>query len=58
MHNQTAMRLSFRSAGFEDERGDYPVHHPKALFNEDVCPIGAACYAQCAETFLKNRGKI
>ena len=56
--NKLPSTYMYLSAGFEDERGDYPVHHPKALFNEDVCPIGAACYAQCAETFLKNRGKI
>ena len=56
--NISELTYMYLSAGFEDERGDYPVHHPKALFNEDVCPIGAACYAQCAETFLKNRGKI
>lgn len=56
--NKIPSTYMYLSAGFEDERGDYPVHHPKALFNEDVCPIGAACYAQCAETFLKNRGKI
>ena len=56
--NKIPSTYMYLSAGFEDERGDYPVHHPKALFNEDVCPIGAACYARCAETFLKNRGKI
>ena len=56
--NKIPSTYMYLSAGFEDERGDYPVHHPKALFNEDVCPIGAACYAQCAEAFLKNRGKI
>lgn len=53
--NKIPSTYMYLSAGFEDERGDYPVHHPKALFNEDVCPIGAACYAQCAETFLKKR---
>lgn len=33
----------YLSAGYLDERGQYPAHHPKAQFNEDVCPIGAAC---------------
>lgn len=42
------------SAGFEDERGDYPIHHPQARFNEDVCPIGASCFAHCAEQWLKQ----
>lgn len=44
----------YLAAGFNDERGDYPVHHPKAQFNEDVCPIGAACLANCAEKWLQN----
>lgn len=30
----------YLSAGYLDERGQYPAHHPKAQFNEDVCPIG------------------
>ena len=42
------------SAGFLDERGDAPAHNPKVMFNEDVCPIGAACYAHCAAQWLKN----
>ena len=42
------------TAGFDDERGDYPIHHPKARFNEDVCPYGAASLAYCAENWLKN----
>ena len=44
----------YLSAGFMDERGDYPAHHPKVRFNEGVCPIGAACLAQCATEWLKN----
>ena len=44
----------YLSAGYLDERGQYPAHHPKAQFNEDVCPIGAACLAQCASQWLKN----
>ena len=32
----------YLSAGYLDERGQYPAHHPKAQFNEDVCPIRAA----------------
>ena len=44
----------YLAAGFNDERGDYPVHHPKAQFNEDVCPIGAACLANCAEKWLQH----
>lgn len=42
------------TAGFDDERGDFPIHHPKARFNEDVCPYGAASFAYCAENWLKN----
>lgn len=43
------------SAGFPDERGAAPAHNPKVLFNEEVCPIGAACYAHCAAEWLKIR---
>lgn len=44
----------YLSAGYLDERGQYPAHHTKAQFNEDVCPIGAACLAHCASQWLKN----
>lgn len=44
----------YLSAGFPDDRGLAPAHHPKVQFNEDVCPIGAACYAHCATEWLKN----
>lgn len=44
----------YLSAGFMDERGAYNAHNPKVRFNEDVCPIGASCLAQCAVQWLKN----
>lgn len=44
----------YLSAGFLDERGSYAAHNPKVQFNEDVCPIGSACYAHCAAQWLKN----
>lgn len=44
----------YLSAGFMDERGAYSAHNPKVRFNEEVCPIGAACLAQCAQQWLKN----
>lgn len=44
----------YLSAGFLDERGAASAHNPKAQFNEDVCPIGASCYAHCATEWLKN----
>lgn len=44
------------SAGFPDERGDWPAHNPKVRFNEDVCPVGAAGYAHCAMQWLKEHG--
>ena len=49
----TAFCMSFAS-GFMDERGEYPSHHPKALFNEDVCPIGAASFAHSATRWLET----
>lgn len=42
------------SAGFPDERGVWPAHSPKVLFNEDVLPMGAAAYAHCAMEWLKE----
>ncbi len=42
----------FLSAGFMDERGAYSAHNPKVRFNEEVCPIGAACLAHCADRWL------
>lgn len=44
----------YLSAGYLDERGMYSAHNPKVRFNEDVCPIGSACYAHCATQWLKN----
>lgn len=44
----------YLSAGFLDERGTYPAHNPKVQFNEAVCPIGAAGYAQCAARWLEK----
>ena len=42
----------YLSAGYADERGDYPAHNPKVQFNEEVLPIGAACLAHCAARWL------
>jgi metal-dependent amidase/aminoacylase/carboxypeptidase family protein len=42
------------SAGFLDERGLAPAHNPKVLFNEEVCPMGAAAYAHCAARWLQD----
>ena len=44
----------YLSAGFLDDRGVAPAHNPKVMFNEDVCPMGASCYAHCATEWLKN----
>ena len=44
----------YLSAGFTDGRTTAPAHNPKVIFNEDVCPIGASCYAHCATEWLKN----
>ena len=32
----------------------YPLHHPKARFDEDALCVGAAIYAHLAEEWLKN----
>ena len=44
----------FLSAGYLDERGEAPSHHPKVQFNEDVLPFGAACLAHSAVRWLKE----
>lgn len=44
----------YLSAGYLDDRGIYPAHNPKVRFNEDVCPIGAACLAHCALRWLEE----
>lgn len=43
------------SAGFPDERGQYPLHNPKVRFNEEALPMGAAIYANCAIRWLDQR---
>ena len=44
----------YLSAGFMDERGSFPAHHSKVLFNEGVCPVGPAYIAYCATQWLKH----
>ena len=44
----------YLSAGYGDERGNYPAHNPKVQFNEDVLPIGAAYLAHCAIRWLEE----
>ena len=44
----------YLSAGYADERGDYPAHNPKVQFNEEVLPIGAACLAHSAVRWLEE----
>lgn len=42
------------SGGSIKEGYSHPLHHPKAVFNEDALPIGAALYAGCAIKWLKD----
>ena len=42
------------TVGFMDERSDYPLHHPKVQFDENVCVIGVACFVYCAIHWLEN----
>ena len=42
------------SAGFPDERGDYPAHNPKVRFNEAVSPNGVAFLVHCAKRWLEE----
>ena len=44
----------YLAAGFQDERGDFPAHNPKVIFNENVCSLGAASLAHCAVRWLAD----
>ena len=51
---QIPSTFMYLSAGYADERGDYPAHNPKVQFNEEVLPIGAGCLAHCAVRWLEE----
>ncbi|MDY6065185.1 MAG: M20 family metallopeptidase [Finegoldia sp.] len=42
------------SAGFEDERGKYPVHNPKVQFNEEFLVYASAYFSELATKWLEN----
>lgn len=42
----------------EGERGAFPHHHPKVVFDEDVLPVGASVFAQCAYRWLKSGSSL
>ncbi len=44
------------SAGEKDKGFSYPLHHPKADFDEEALPIGAAVLANSAIKWLESRG--
>ena len=44
----------YLSAGTPDREETFAAHHPKVVFNKDVCPIGTACYAHVADRWLKG----
>lgn len=43
----------YLSAGTPEREECFAAHHPKVVFSEDVCPIGASCYAHAATQWLK-----
>lgn len=45
------------AAGKKGEGFDYPLHHPKAQFDENSLSIGAAVYAKVAQKILAETGK-
>ena len=45
------------SAGKKEDGYVYPLHHPKAVFDEGILSIGATMYAMNAYTWLKNNIK-
>ena len=46
------------SAGQQDKGYPYPLHHPKAAFDEDVLWAGGVIYATLAYAWLKNDEKL
>jgi amidohydrolase len=44
------------AAGSSDNGYNFPLHHPKAKFDESALPVGAAVYAISALTMLNNKG--
>ena len=44
-------------AGSIDEGYDKTLHHEGMVFNENVMPYGAALYAHCAASWLKNHAE-
>lgn len=46
------------TAVFMNECGDYPLHHSKAQFDENVCVIGVVCFTYCASQWLENHNKV
>ena len=50
---QVPSAFMYLSAGYMDDRGKYSAHNPKVQFNEDVCPIGAACLAALCDPLFK-----
>lgn len=42
------------SAGAAGAGYQFPMHHPKAAFDEDVLPVGAALYAESAYRWLEG----
>ena len=47
-------QIFWLSAGVEDKSKWISNHNPKVLFNEDALHIGAAIYAHCAISWLKE----
>ena len=43
------------AAGEEKKGYAYPLHHPKARFDEDALSIGAALYAHTAREWLRQK---
>lgn len=52
-HKVPSLMLSL-AAGNIDEGYQYPLHHPKVLFDESVLPIGSALYAYTAFKILNS----
>lgn len=57
LSSQIPGAFMYLSAGFPEEENPAPSHNPAVRYNEDVLPIGAAGFAQCATRWLEENSR-
>ena len=53
-----AERVPSVMVSFSAGEGEYPIHHPKVMFDEGAIPIGGALYAYNAVRWLEDGGNL